>query len=48
MLEALFWLFVGLIIGWNVFPQPKWVETLYTKAFAAVKSWLGNSNNTQS
>lgn len=23
---------VGLIVGWNVLPQPKWVQDLYNKA----------------
>lgn len=22
----------GLIVGWNVLPQPKWVQKLYNKA----------------
>lgn len=29
MLEALFWVSVGLVVGWNVLPQPTWVENLY-------------------
>jgi hypothetical protein len=30
MLSALFWIAVGLVIGWN-FPQPKWVKELWDK-----------------
>jgi len=26
-------LVVGLILGWNVIPQPAWVEKLYNKVF---------------
>jgi hypothetical protein len=33
MLEALFWVTVGLVVGWNVLPQPKWVKTLWNKWF---------------
>lgn len=24
---------VGLIIGWNVLPQPQWVQSLYSRWF---------------
>jgi len=25
-----FWLVVGLLVGWNVLPQPKWVSNTIT------------------
>jgi len=25
---------VGLVVGWNLLPQPKWVSDLYTKWFS--------------
>jgi hypothetical protein len=31
MLEALFWFAVGLIVGWNLLPQPQWIKNLYDK-----------------
>lgn len=24
---------VGLVLGWNLIPQPKWVENLYSRWF---------------
>ena len=33
MLEALFWVTVGLVVGWNVLPQPRWVKALWNKWF---------------
>jgi hypothetical protein len=32
MLEALFWFGVGLIVGWNLLPQPQWIKNLFIKA----------------
>jgi hypothetical protein len=29
-----FWLIVGLLVGWNLVPQPKWVSNLL--------SWVKN------
>jgi hypothetical protein len=43
MVEALFWLAVGLIIGWNVFPQPEWVENLYKVAIQKLEDFFSNS-----
>jgi len=28
----------GLLVGWNVLPQPVWVKDMYDKAVAYVKS----------
>lgn len=30
MLEAIFWVFVGALIGWH-FPQPQWARDLTQK-----------------
>ncbi len=40
MLTILFWISVGLIIGWNALPQPVWVENLYIKAINKIKSFF--------
>lgn len=40
MMDAFFWFSVGLIVGWNVFPQPSIVKNLYDKAVEKVKSYL--------
>lgn len=37
MLNALFWVCVGLIIGWNLLPQPVWVKAIYDKITAKLK-----------
>ena len=37
MLEVLFWVVVGLVIGWNVLPQPVWAKGLYDKVAAWFK-----------
>lgn len=29
---------VGLLVGWNVLPQPKWVASLWAKAVKKIKS----------
>jgi len=28
------WLVIGLLIGWNVIPQPQWVRNLLIKFFS--------------
>jgi hypothetical protein len=40
MLTTLFWICVGILIGWNL-PQPTWAKTMQEKAVAAIKQ-LGN------
>jgi len=37
MLENLFFIAVGMIVGWNVLPQPAWVQRLYAIASQKVK-----------
>ncbi len=36
MLEALFWLLVGALIGWHV-PQPEWAKMLTMKMLGFTK-----------
>ena len=31
MVELLFWMAVGIVIGWNVLPQPVWAKALLDK-----------------
>lgn len=40
MFDILFWFCAGLLVGWNVLPQPVWVKSLCTKAVDTVKSWF--------
>ncbi|MEM1225973.1 MAG: hypothetical protein AAGJ40_09750 [Planctomycetota bacterium] len=37
-----FWtgLAIGMVIAWNLFPQPKWVASLYATASEKVRGWL--------
>ena len=34
MLDALLVFAAGLLVGWNVLPQPKWVKALWDKFMA--------------
>jgi len=34
MLNYAIVLFIGLLIGWNLFPQPLWIKALWDKYFA--------------
>lgn len=36
MWSTLFWICVGIFIGWNL-PQPAWVKSLQDKVVAAIK-----------
>lgn len=36
MLEILFWVVVGMIIGWNI-PQPFWAKPVTDKIVATLK-----------
>jgi len=38
MLDTLFWLAVGVFLGWVVIPQPAWAAGVYSKIIAFVKS----------
>jgi hypothetical protein len=41
MSDNLFWIAVGLLIGWNVLPQPGWVKALYDKLLTKLKTMTG-------
>ena len=32
------WLAIGLLIGWNLFPQPLWVKALWDKMWDKIAS----------
>lgn len=40
MIAAIFWFIVGLVVGWNLIPQPMWVEKLYRRTFISLKAWI--------
>jgi hypothetical protein len=40
MMEAMFWFGCGLMVGWNLLPQPTWVKVMYDLAVAKIKSWI--------
>jgi hypothetical protein len=40
MMEAMFWFGCGLLVGWNLLPQPMWVKMMYKFAVAKIKSWM--------
>ena len=31
---------VGLIVGWNLMPQPRWIERIYIRAAQRIGNWL--------
>jgi len=35
--QPLFYLALGLLVGWNVLPQPGWVKKLWDKAKVKIK-----------
>ncbi len=37
MFSVIFWVCVGVLIGWNL-PQPRWAKDIQDKAVAAIKS----------
>jgi len=34
MFELVLGVGIGLVVGWNVFPQPQWVQNLYSRWFS--------------
>ena len=34
--KEVFWFVAGLLVGWNVLPQPTWVKTCVTKIVSKV------------
>jgi len=44
MWSTLFWVCVGILIGWNL-PQPAWAKSLQDKVVAAIKGLENNGGN---
>ena len=40
MLFALFWLAVGIVIGWN-WPQPDWAKQIQQRVLSAIRTITG-------
>ena len=36
MLNEIFFFCAGLIVGWNLIPQPTWVKLIYDKIMAKI------------
>lgn len=34
--KEVFWFVLGLLVGWNVLPQPTWIKSLVERAVAKV------------
>jgi|GEM_PF-1809542 len=39
MFDNLVCFLAGLVVGWNVLPQPLWVKALYDLVVNKIKSW---------
>lgn len=37
MVDSLLLVALGVVIGWNVLPQPAWAKALYERALAAIR-----------
>jgi hypothetical protein len=44
MFDNLVCFLVGLVVGWNILPQPAWVKALYDLVVAKIKSWAAPKN----
>ncbi len=44
MLDNLIFFLVGLIVGWNILPQPSWVKALYDLVVSKIKGWASPKN----
>ena len=44
MFAAIFFIAVGIIIGWNL-PQPPWAKDLQDRAVAAIRGLIDKSGN---
>lgn len=40
MLDNLVFFLAGLLVGWNVLPQPAWVKALYDLFVSKIKGWI--------
>jgi hypothetical protein len=38
MLESILFFIGGLLVGWNLLPQPEWAKNLYDKIRAKIKN----------
>jgi len=39
MLDNLLFFLGGLVVGWNILPQPLWAKALYDFVVSKIKSW---------
>lgn len=44
MFDNLVFFLVGLVVGWNILPQPAWVKALYDLIVSKIKSWASPKN----
>jgi hypothetical protein len=44
MLNNIVCFLAGLIIGWNVLPQPAWVKALYDLFVSKIKGWVSSKS----
>lgn len=40
MMESIFWFACGLVVGWNLLPQPAWVKLVYDMVVEKIKNIL--------
>jgi len=45
MFDNLLFFLGGLVVGWNVLPQPQWVKLIYDFFVSKLKSYLFKSND---
>lgn len=44
MFNYIFCFCAGLIVGWNLLPQPSWVKAIYDLVISKFKNWTGPKN----
>lgn len=44
MLYDLLLIGIGLVVGWNVLPQPEWVKNLYISTMNKLESMFGSND----
>jgi hypothetical protein len=40
MFDNLVFFLAGLLVGWNILPQPAWVKAVYDLAVYKIRSWI--------
>lgn len=40
MTDSLFWFGAGLLVGWNLLPQPWFVKLAYDAVVSMIKNWI--------